>query len=35
MEHGREVLGFVCEPAALASATDITGYGGWRAWLAR
>lgn len=35
MEHGREVLGFVCEPDALASATDITGYGGWRAWLAR
>ena len=24
-----------CEPAALAGATDITGYGGWRAWLKR
>jgi allophanate hydrolase len=35
LEHGQEVLGFVCEPAALAGATDITGYGGWRAWLAR
>jgi allophanate hydrolase len=35
LDDGREVLGFVCEPAALAGATDITGYGGWRAWLAR
>jgi allophanate hydrolase len=35
LEDGREVLGFVCEPAALAGAADITGYGGWRAWLAR
>jgi allophanate hydrolase len=29
---GREVLGFVCEPVAVEGATDITGYGGWRAW---
>ena len=32
---GRDVLGFLCEPAAVAGATDITGYGGWRAWLNR
>jgi allophanate hydrolase len=28
------VAGFLCEPAALAEATDITAYGGWRAYLA-
>ncbi|WP_420542720.1 allophanate hydrolase-related protein [Sphaerotilus sulfidivorans] len=26
--------GFICEPATLEGATDITGLGGWRAWLA-
>jgi allophanate hydrolase len=30
---GREVSGFVCEPAALVGAEDITNYGSWRAWL--
>jgi allophanate hydrolase len=30
---GREVLGFLCEPAALDGAADITDYGGWRAFL--
>jgi allophanate hydrolase len=31
---GRTVKGFLCEPAALAGAQDITAHGGWRAWLA-
>jgi allophanate hydrolase len=35
LDDGREVLGFLCEPAALDGATDITGFGGWRAWLDR
>jgi allophanate hydrolase len=35
LDDGRDVLGFLCEPAALAGATDISGYGGWRAWLNR
>jgi allophanate hydrolase len=35
LDDGREVLGFLCEPAALDGAADITSYGGWRAWLAR
>ena len=35
LDDGRDVLGFLCEPAAVAGATDITGYGGWRAWLNR
>jgi allophanate hydrolase len=35
LQDGSEVSGFVCEPAALAGATDITSYGGWRAWCAR
>jgi allophanate hydrolase len=29
------VPGFLCEPAALADAADITAYGGWRAYLNR
>jgi allophanate hydrolase len=35
LEDGSEVSGFVCEPAGLAGATEITSYGGWRAWCAR
>ncbi|HBG31335.1 MAG TPA: allophanate hydrolase, partial [Gammaproteobacteria bacterium] len=31
---GRAVKGFLCEPASIAGATDITIHGGWRAWLA-
>ncbi len=31
---GRWVKGFVCEPAALTGATDISHFGGWRAYLA-
>lgn len=33
-ETGTEVLGFLCEQAGLAGATDITQFGGWRAFLA-
>lgn len=29
------VKGFVCEPAGLKAAADITGFGGWRAYLSR
>jgi allophanate hydrolase len=35
LDSGHEVLGFLCEPAAVAGAADITGYGGWRAWRER
>lgn len=34
LADGRAVKGFVCEPYALDGATDITAYGGWRAYLA-
>lgn len=34
LDDGREVAGFVCEPAPLADAPDITSYGGWRAYRA-
>lgn len=34
LADGSRVKGFVCEPAALAGATEITAYGGWRAYLA-
>lgn len=33
LADGSQVQGFLCEPLALAGAQDITGYGGWRAWL--
>ncbi|HEY1819834.1 MAG TPA: allophanate hydrolase [Trebonia sp.] len=35
LDDGADVLGFLCEPAATVGAADITGYGGWRAWLER
>ncbi len=35
LENGTSVKGFICEPAALMDATDITAWGGWKAWLAR
>ena len=31
---GRQVKGFLCEPAGLVGAEEITGFGGWRAFLA-
>jgi len=34
LEDGRWVKGFICEPAILERATDISAWGGWRAWLA-
>ena len=34
-EEGREACGFLCEWSATREATDITTFGGWRAWLAR
>ena len=33
LDDGRDVLGFLCEPAAVRGAADITAFGGWRAWL--
>jgi allophanate hydrolase len=35
LDDGRDVLGFLCEPAAVHGAADITSYGGWRAWTSR
>jgi len=32
LADGSEVCGFICEPAGLAGATEITALGGWRAW---
>ncbi len=32
LSDGREVSGFLCEPAATADAHEITEHGGWRAW---
>jgi allophanate hydrolase len=34
LADGSEVLGFVCEAAAVEGAEDITAFGGWRAYLA-
>ncbi|UDY35285.1 allophanate hydrolase [Dermatobacter hominis] len=33
LADGSEVPGFLCEPAALAGAPDISDHGGWRAFL--
>lgn len=35
LSDGRVVKGFICEPAALNDATDITEFKGWRNWCAR
>lgn len=35
LADGSGVKGFICESHAVHGATDITAYGGWRAWLAR
>jgi allophanate hydrolase len=32
LEDGRAVHGFLCEPAALAGAQEITSFGGWIAY---
>lgn len=34
LADGSHVTGFVCEPLALLDATDITEFGGWRAYMA-
>jgi allophanate hydrolase len=34
LEDGRELPGFVCDAAGIEGAIDITGYGGWKAYLA-
>ena len=34
LADGRWVKGFICEGAALQGATDISAWGGWRAWRA-
>lgn len=34
LEDGTDVKGFICEPYAMVSATDISQFGGWRAYLA-
>jgi allophanate hydrolase len=33
LDDGASVKGFVCEAHAVAQATDITRFGGWRAYL--
>ena len=35
LADGNWVKGFVCEGAGLQGATDISHFGGWRAWLAQ
>jgi allophanate hydrolase len=34
LADGSEVPGFICEGQGIQGATDITAFGGWRAWLA-
>ena len=34
LDDGSAVQGFLCEPQALVEATDITHFGGWRAYMA-
>jgi allophanate hydrolase len=35
VDTGEWVKGFICEPAALAGATEITSFGGWKKYLAK
>ena len=35
LADGTEISGFVCEAIALEGATEITRFGGWRAYLGR
>ena len=35
LADGSWVSGFLCEPYGVQSGTDISGFGGWRNWLAR
>jgi allophanate hydrolase len=34
LDTGEWVKGFICEPAALVGATEITAFGGWKNYLA-
>ncbi|MDO8903872.1 allophanate hydrolase [Hydrogenophaga sp.] len=34
LEDGSEATGFICEGLGVEGGTDITHFGGWRAWLA-
>jgi len=34
LEDGESVQGFLCEPYAVVNATDISSFGGWRAYVA-
>ncbi len=34
LDDGTEVSGFLCEPAALDGAMEITEFGGWRNYVA-
>jgi allophanate hydrolase len=34
LEDARWVCGFICEPYGIEDAEDVTGYGGWRSYLA-
>jgi allophanate hydrolase len=34
LDDGSTVNGFICEPAGLAGAKEITALGGWRRYLA-
>jgi allophanate hydrolase len=34
LENGEELPGFIAEPRAADGAEEITGFGGWKAWLA-
>ena len=33
LENGEWVKGFICEPVALNDATDVSNFGGWRAYM--
>jgi len=35
LDDGESVKCFICEPYAVAAATDITRFGGWRHYLAQ
>ena len=34
LESGEAVHGYLCDPAGLGDARDVTEFGGWRAFLA-
>jgi allophanate hydrolase len=34
LQDGSQVCGFLCEGLATEGARDISGFGGWRGWIA-